>query len=340
MSETPDGPIASFDVDSEDEDQHAEVENENEHESEREHENENESENANENGEDGEQEQEETNATAKAKPSKGGVRFKIRFDDEASEKAAEEAGSSPVESSDDALANGNTAANANENEHANANENENENANENAEPQVRFRVVLDDEEEKVAAAALEQELSLKDLLAGYSVDTLPADAPKFLRVLIHQKDAHAAIIEQEIAKVRRRAAKFGLPEPTEAVAKLQDEVFEFDVAHLPGGAQLSLSEMWRLIRVFNTKRRLKAARAAREAAGAANDGDGAPAAVDAELEAEEKRQQAEAEEEAKVQAALSKSHERFERFGLEGLHRSLAIRWLPNARFVEDAEVR
>ena len=65
----------------------------------------------------------------------------------------------------------------------------------------------------------------------------------------------------------------------------------------------------------------------------------------------EQRKQAQAElakakaEEAKAaeasqQVALASSKARFAKFGLGGLHRNLAVQWLPTAAFADDAEVR
>ncbi len=53
---------------------------------------------------------------------------------------------------------------------------------------VSFRVVLDNDPAERAVI----DYRSKDLLAGLTTESLPADAPKFLKILISHKDQHQA----------------------------------------------------------------------------------------------------------------------------------------------------
>jgi hypothetical protein len=76
-------------------------------------------------------------------------------------------------------------------------------AEEEAQPPVSFRVLLD--HDPAERAAIEKELSLKDLLAGLTTESLPADAPKFLKILISQKDQHQASWSARASSSTRRS---------------------------------------------------------------------------------------------------------------------------------------
>jgi len=211
--------------------------------------------------------------------------------------------------------------------------------------EVQFRIIIDDDPEEVAA--VQQETSLKDMVSNFTLETLPSDAPKWLRILITQKEAHMKNVEKEMEKVRARAEKFGMPEPVEALARLQKQILEFDLRRIPE-MQLSLRECRRLLKAYITKLQKQQDGAAKtngegdadenaDEATATEAGEAQSAPEDAAAIATVSAQQA---EEARLKD-LAKGRERLERFGFQqGYYRKLATTFLPKAPFTKGEQPR